>query len=122
MHLAMTGFAGTPAHAMPKMVCSRTMCSGASQARACKAPAEAPSNTEQDWHGWVTLTIAPNPGLSPAQKKVIERDYGMRGGTADLKVRKALAYYTKHRLGLDLDPKARKPEDQHVVLVTASTK
>ena len=84
--------------------------------------AEAPSSTDQDWHGWVTLTIAPNPGLSPAQKNVIERDYGMRGGTADLKVRKALAYYTKHRLGLDLDPKARRPEDQHVVLVTGSGK
>lgn len=81
-------------------------------------PAEAPSSTDQDWHGWVTLTITPNPGLSPAQKKVIERDYGMRGGTADLKVRKALAYYTKHRLGLDLDPKARRPEDQHVVLLS----
>ena len=85
-----------------------------------QGPAEAPSSTDQDWHGWVTLTIAPNPGLSPAQKKVIERDYGMRGGTADLKVRKALAYYTKHRLGLDLDPKARRPEDQHVVLTTRS--
>jgi hypothetical protein len=87
-----------------------------------QGPAEAPSSTDQDWHGWVTLTIAPNPGLSPAQKKVIERDYGMRGGTADLKVRKALAYYTKHRLGLDLDPKARRPEDQHVVLVTGSSR
>jgi len=87
-----------------------------------QGPAEAPSSTDQDWHGWVTLTIAPNPGLSPAQKKVIERDYGMRGGTADLKVRKALAYYTKHRLGLDLDPKARRPEDQHVVLATRSDK
>lgn len=80
-------------------------------------PAEAPSGTDLDWHSWVRLTIAPNPGLSPAQKKIIERDYGMRGGTADLKVRKALAYYTKHRLGLDLDPKARRPEDQHVVLL-----
>jgi len=87
-----------------------------------QGPAEAPSGTDQDWHGWVTLTITPNPGLSPAQKKVIERDYGMRGGTADLKVRKALSYYTKHRLGLDLDPKARRPEDQHVVLVTTSAK
>lgn len=85
-------------------------------------PAEAPSTMDQDWHGWVTLTITPNPGLSPAQKKVIERDYGMRGGIADLKVRKALAYYTKHRLGLDLDSKARRPEDQHVVLVSGSNK
>ena len=46
----------------------------------------------------------------------------MRGGTAELKVRKALAYYTKHMLGLDLDPKARRPEDQHVVLTTRSDK
>jgi predicted DNA-binding transcriptional regulator YafY len=82
-----------------------------------QGPAEALSSTDHDWHGWVTLTIAPNPGLSPAQKKVIERDYGMRGGSVDLKVRRALAYYTKHRLGLDLDPKARRPEDQHVVLI-----
>lgn len=81
-----------------------------------QGPAEASSRTDGDWNNWITLTITPNPGLSPAQKKVIERDYGMRGGTADLKVRKALAYYTKHRLGLDLDPKARRPEDQHVVL------
>ena len=41
-------------------------------------PAEPPSNTDRDWISWVTLTIA--------------RDYGMRGGTVDLEVRKALAY------------------------------
>ena len=81
-----------------------------------QGPAQEAADTDADWTSWVTLTIAPNPGLSPAQKKVIERDYGMRGGSVDLKVRKALAYYTKHRLGLDLDPKARRPEDQHVVL------
>ena len=75
-----------------------------------------PAIRETTWRN-TACPIAPNPGLSPAQKKVIERDYGMRGGTADLKVRKALAYYTKHRLGLDLDPTARRPEDQHVVLV-----
>ena len=121
MPWAMTGSAGTPARdaedgAFKDYVLGRL--SGAS----LQGAAEAPSSTDQDWHGWVTLTIAPNPGLSPAQKKVIERDYGMRGGTADLKVRKALAYYTKHRLGLDLDPKARRPEDQHVVLTTRSDK
>ncbi len=44
----------------------------------------------------------------------------MRGGTFDLKVRKALPYDPRPRLGLDLDPKARRPEDQHVVLLTGS--
>jgi len=51
---------------------------------------------------------------------LIERDCGMRGGTVDPKVRKALAYDTKHRLGLDRGPKARRPEDQHVFLLTGS--
>ncbi len=81
-------------------------------------PAVAPSGADQDWHGWTRLVIGPHPGLSPAQKKVIERDYGMRGGAAELRVRRALAYYTKRRLGLDLDPGARRPEDQHVVLLS----
>jgi predicted DNA-binding transcriptional regulator YafY len=84
-----------------------------------QGPAQVSAEADLDWNSWVTLTIAPNPGLSPAQRKVIERDYGMRGGSVDLKVRCALAYYTKHRLGLDLDPKARRPEDQHVVLMHA---
>ena len=44
----------------------------------------------------------------------------MRGGTFDPKVRRALAYDTKHRLGLDRGPKARRPEDQHVVQLTGA--
>jgi len=83
-------------------------------------PAGAPSGADQDWHTWTRLVIAPHPGLSPAQKKVIERDYGMRGGAAEIRVRTALAYYPKHRLGLDLDPRARRPEDQHVVLLSST--
>lgn len=42
---------------------------------------------------WI-LTIAADPGLSPGQKKIIERDCGMREGKAELKVHEALAYYT----------------------------
>ena len=44
----------------------------------------------------------------------------MRGGTVGPKVRRALAYDTKHRLGLDRGPKARRPEDQHVVQLTGA--
>jgi hypothetical protein len=84
MRWAMTGSAGTRARdaddgAFKDYVLGRL--SGAS----LQGPAEAPSSTDQDWHGCVTLMITPSPGLSPAQKKVIERDYGMRGGTVDLK-------------------------------------
>ncbi len=61
--------------------------------------------------------IAPNPALPPAHQKIIERDYGMREGTASIRVRTALVYYLKQRLGLDLKPGARPPEDQHIVLI-----
>jgi predicted DNA-binding transcriptional regulator YafY len=80
-------------------------------------PAGAPASHDADWESWVVLVIAANPGLPGAQKAIIERDYSMRGGRAELKVRRALAHYAKQRLGLDLDPAARTPQDQHIVLV-----
>ncbi|MBU6320062.1 MAG: WYL domain-containing protein [Alphaproteobacteria bacterium] len=70
-----------------------------------------------DWRNWTQLVIAPNPALPPAHQKIIERDYGMREGTASIRVRTALVYYLKQRLGLDLKPGARPPEDQHIVLI-----
>lgn len=76
-----------------------------------------PAGHDREWFKWTVLVIAANPGLSPAQKKIIERDYGMHNGAAELRVRAALAYYAKHRLGLDLPASARRPEDQHVVLL-----
>jgi hypothetical protein len=71
---------------------------------------------DRDWGSWSQLVITPNPALPPAHQKIIERDYGMRDGAASIRVRKALVYYLKQRLGLDLRPGARLPEDQHIVL------
>lgn len=70
-----------------------------------------------DWQEHVTLEIGPHPELSESQKKVIALDYGMRGGKAKIKVRRALLYYALKRLGLDTDPGARKPQDQQIVLL-----
>jgi hypothetical protein len=75
---------------------------------------------DADWQEHVTLEIGPHPGLSENQKKVIALDYGMRGGTAKIKVRRALLYYALKRLGLDTDPDARKPQDQQIVLLNSS--
>jgi hypothetical protein len=75
---------------------------------------------DADWLEYVTLEIGPHPGLSENQKKVIALDYGMRGGTAKIKVRRALLYYALKRLGLDTDPDARKPQDQQIVLLNSS--
>jgi hypothetical protein len=72
---------------------------------------------DADWQEHVTLEIGPHPGLSENQKKVIALDYGMRDGTAKIKVRRALLYYALNRLGLDTDPAARQPQDQQIVLL-----
>ena len=76
--------------------------------------------TDADWLEYVTLEIGPHPDLSETQAKVIALDYGMRGGKAKIKVRRALLYYALKRLGLDTDPNARKPQDQQIVLVNAA--
>lgn len=70
-----------------------------------------------DWQEHVTLEIGPYPELSESQKKEIALDYGMKGGKAKIKVRRALLYYALKRLGLDIDPDARKPRDQQIVLL-----
>ncbi len=72
---------------------------------------------DADWQEHVTLEIGPHPELSENQKSVIALDYGMRGGMARIKVRRALLYYALKRLGLDTDPSARKPHEQQIVLI-----
>jgi hypothetical protein len=63
------------------------------------------------------LVIAPHPGLTPAQARAIALDYGIRGGSATIKVRRALLFYALRRLGLDVPPDTRPPHEQHIVLV-----
>jgi hypothetical protein len=44
-------------------------------------------------------------------------DYGLRGGSASIKVRRALLFYALKRLGLDVPPGTRPAHEQHIVLV-----
>lgn len=68
-------------------------------------------------YAYGTLEVGPHPDLSETQAKVIALDYGMRGGKAKIKVRRALLYYALKRLGLDTAPEARRPQDQQIVLI-----
>lgn len=80
-------------------------------------PSEIGADEDADWNEQVVLEIGPHPDLSDTQQKVIALDYGMRGGKAKIKIRRALLYYALRRLGLDTDPTARKPQDQQIVLL-----
>ena len=75
------------------------------------------ADNDQDWNAVVTIEIGPHPALSDTQAKVIALDYGMKGGRAEITVRRALLYYALRRLGLDTDPVARNPQDQQIVLL-----
>ncbi len=72
---------------------------------------------DADWHAFLALVIAPHPALTPAQARAIAVDYGIRGGAATIKVRRALLFYALRRLGLDVPPDARPAHEQHIVLV-----
>jgi hypothetical protein len=65
----------------------------------------------------VVLVIAPHPGLTAAQSRAIAIDYGIRGGSASLRVRRALLFYALRRLGLDVAADVRPASEQHIVLV-----
>lgn len=83
-----------------------------------QGPVTADPQADADWCSEVVLEISPHPDLSPTQRRVIEMDYGMDEGRAQIPVRRALLFYTLKRLGLDTDPAARRPQDQQIVLVS----
>src|SRR3546814_12512295 len=72
---------------------------------------------DQDWQQHIVLEVGPHPDLSELQKKVIELDYGMRDGKAEVPIRRAFLYYTLRRLGLNTDITERRAQDQQIVLL-----
>lgn len=73
-----------------------------------------------DWHQHVAIRIAAHPDLSPAQKRVVEQDYGMLHGQRETRVRVALAPYYLRMLGIGRDDRQRPPQEQQIVLLNAA--
>ena len=70
-----------------------------------------------EWFTSKSLRIAPHPGLSPSQKKVIEYDYGMSDGYLEISIKVASLIYFLKRFGLDKEAPKRKPEEQQIILL-----
>jgi len=83
-------------------------------------PAVSAPQDDVEWHSFIALIIAPHPELTPAQSHAIAIDYGIRGGSTSLRVRRALVFYALKRLGLDVAPDARSASEQHIVLLNRS--
>ena len=73
---------------------------------------------EQDsaWHQTANVILTPHPDLTPAQKSIVARDYGMKDQALSLQIRLALLYYFLKRLNLDFNERERSAREQHVVL------
>lgn len=73
-------------------------------------------NSDVDWNEFINVTIAPNPALTVEQHKIIERDFSMKEGTSQIRIRRSLLFYLKRRLGLDNDME-KTPAAQQVIIV-----
>ncbi len=75
-----------------------------------------PSN-DKAWQAYITAIIAPHPGLTENQKKIIELDYGMINGTREITIKIDFLYYFLKRFGLGETDIDRKANEQQIVLV-----
>lgn len=62
---------------------------------------------DRDWLESVDIVVVPDPGLSKAQRKAVEIEYGMKDGKLKVPVRRAFLTYALRRLGLDVPEEAR---------------
>lgn len=63
------------------------------------------SENDLKWNRMVTIKIAAHPDLTPGQRKIIEKEYNMKEGMAQVTVRAAFVYYFLLRFRLD-NPKS----------------
>lgn len=55
---------------------------------------------DQLWHEQVAIVLEPAPGLTQAQRLIVEKDYGMVNGRVEISVRRALVTYVAASLGI----------------------
>ena len=68
------------------------------------------------WQDRFAVEVVPHPDLTPNQKAVVAKDYGMVGGSAVLTVRYSMLFYVLKRLGLLGDAASRPARSQHIVV------
>jgi len=74
---------------------------------------------DEKWNTTIVLRIGPHPGLEPHQKSVIERDYKMKNGILEIRVKEAMLFYAKKRLGFDDKDHIKRPSyAQQIILLS----
>jgi hypothetical protein len=70
---------------------------------------------DRQWNDTFDVEIGPHPDLTPSQKDVVAKDFGMKNGRAVLTVRYAMLFYVLKRLGLLGDATQLSARTQHIV-------
>lgn len=70
---------------------------------------------DRQWKETFDVEIGPHPDLTPSQKAVVAKDFGMKNGRAVLTVRYAMLFYVLKRLGLLGDATKLSARTQHIV-------
>lgn len=68
------------------------------------------------WQEHIDVILIPNPKLSKGQREAIALDYGMQDSKLCLSLRKAVLYYFKKRLRLDIAEALDKPQEAPLVI------
>ena len=71
------------------------------------------------WKKTFDIEIGPHPKLTPSQRAVVAKDYGMTNERAVLSIRYAMLFYVLKRLGLLSDASQQNPRTQHIVALNA---
>jgi predicted DNA-binding transcriptional regulator YafY len=58
---------------------------------------------DKDWQGEFSVALKPNPDLSDSQREAVAWEYNMPKGKCALQVRRAMLYYLRKRLRLDVE-------------------
>lgn len=75
------------------------------------------SADDYKWNHFVTLKIAAHPDLTPGQRKIIEKEYNMSDGVAQIKVRAAFIYYVLLRFRLENEDDTRFSKNKNAILL-----
>ena len=82
-----------------------------------EGPAQYHEADDEIWNTWVDIEVAPDQRLSPAQKQIIEADFGMVSGKLVLPTRAPLVKYTLDDMQIKTKMIEARPEAQQLVCV-----
>lgn len=75
-----------------------------------------PATADRFWNEYLDVVLVPNPQLSKSQQEIIAIDFNMDNGKLTLPMRKAILYYFKRRLRLDVAEALDRPQEAPVIV------